>query len=110
MKYNYIINNIIVGHIDYSPRDNQIIFINRVVIHRWYRGNNYSTDMFNKFINSIEYIKIQLLAMEDMKRYNKLYKLYESWGFIKSGDDAFCYDNRGYFRKSLFELTIPNIA
>ena len=76
MKYSYIINNIVVGYIDYTPKKSGFLFINGITIYRWYRGNNYSTIMFKKFTEDIDYNKIHLIAKEDMERYNSLYKLY----------------------------------
>jgi hypothetical protein len=110
MKYSYIINNIVVGYIDYTPKKSGFLFINGITIYRWYRGNNYSTIMFKKFTEDIDYNKIHLIAKEDMERYNSLYKLYESWGFIKIGKESIYSDNRGTFRRCLFELSIPNTA
>ena len=110
MKYSYIINNIVVGYIDYTPKKSGFLFINGITIYRWYRGNNYSTIMFKKFTEDIDYNKIHLIAKEDMERYNKLYRLYESWGFIKIGKESVYSDNKGTFRRCLFELSIPSTA
>lgn len=115
MKYSYSLDGKIIGHIDYSPKNNNIIYINLVLIYDWYRGSDHSTKMFNDFLNfiiddNVKYNKIQLLAMEDMERYNKLYKLYESWGFKNIGKESIYSDNRGTFRRSLFEMIIPNTA
>ena len=115
MKYSYIVNNCVVGYIDYTPRLGSIIYINLLTIHRHYRGNDYSTNMFSDFFSFLKndgnrILKIQLLAMEDMERYGKLYRLYKSWGFKNVGKESVTSDNRGTFRRSLFELTIPNTA
>ena len=116
MKYSYIVDNCVVGYIDYTPRLGNIIYINLLTIYKHFRGNNYSTSMFSEFFSFLKNdddnrsLKIQLLAMEDMERYGKLYRLYKSWGFKNVGKESVTSDNRGTFRRSLFELTIPNTA
>ena len=110
MKYNYAINDLLVGYIDYTPRNDNVLFINYILIYKLYRGNNYSTIMFNNFINDLDYKKIQLIGMEDMERYNKLYNLYKSWGFKNIGKESIFSDNRGTFRRTLFEFITPNTA
>ena len=55
--------------------------------------------MFNDFLNfivddNVKFNKIQLSTVEDMERYNKLYKLYESRG-LKIRKESIYSDNRG---------------
>ena len=55
---------------------------------------NLSDISYSNISNFINY-NIELLAKENMENYNKLFDLYKSLGFVKTGNESVYSDNYG---------------
>tara|TARA_B100000925_G_scaffold232679_1_gene181208 strand:- start:704 stop:1033 length:330 start_codon:yes stop_codon:yes gene_type:complete len=103
MKFSLIVNKEVLGYIDYTDRKDYI-FINLILIYKKYRGNNYSQKLFSEFRGNFIDREIHLFAKEDMDRYNKLFSLYESWGFEAKGKISIRCDTSSTIRQRYFIL------
>ena len=92
-----------IGYISYEI-NNDNVFINILHIYKNKRGNNYSYEMISEFKNFFDK-KLRLYAKEDMERYNKLFNLYEKYGFKKIGKESISNIDNKCYRKQLYELT-----
>lgn len=104
MKYSLVIDNEVKGYIDYTEKNSNKIFINLILIYEKFRGNNYSSILFEKFRSDFQNYQLSLVAKEDMNRYGKLYNIYKSWGFKGTGKESIYSENQHTFRKKLFVL------
>ena len=98
------LTNKYIGKIMFVLKSQTTIHINYITVSKKYRGNNYSTEMFNLFYDHItqkyECVdSITLLTQEIYEKYKKLERLYSSWGFITEGVEQIYYDGDVCCRK-----------
>ena len=109
-KYYFVVDQKKVGFIMYHYMDSlhQLMCIDYITIFRAFCGKNYSTQMFREFVKHTPFQKIQLLAKENMQKYNVLFNLYQSWGFRQIGKTSVYCDSMLTFREALFEYAIAD--
>jgi ribosomal protein S18 acetylase RimI-like enzyme len=109
MRFDFSHGNEVVGYIDYVFIEPDEVFIKHLYIYETHRGGELSKRMVESFRERLPY-KLSLIAMEDMERYDRLFRLYRSMGFKDAGKESICCQSDRSYRKKRFVWSPPTVS
>jgi GNAT superfamily N-acetyltransferase len=101
--FTLLVNDVNVGKCIIHKKAGKI-WLKYIEIYKKYRGNNYSTKLWQfveNWLKDQQIKEIYLYTSEFADKQGKLVKLYNSWGFCILGKDIYEYNGEDLIRKVL---------